>query len=865
MTYYIYLATSPKFSTGTIIQNTQVSPNTYTYVDGLNAGTYYWKIYAEGNGGGNQSTVYNFTIVTPPTLLSPANGVIINNNTLTFDWTDVQIIGKDVKYIVEVRDENGVTVSINNNIMASTFTASEVYSDGSYTWKVTPYSEEVKGDIVTYPPSNDYTFTIKTADTTSPSSPMPIFPENGAVINDNTLTFDWTDVTDPSGVRYIIQISINQEFSSHTSPVTSARWDGALLTSTYQVPDTVTQTDGTYYWRVYAIDGAGNVSPSSSVASYTVKTTPQNVIPSAPVLLSPQNGATVSSAPELDWGDVKDSDGIKYILEVSTDPNFSSAFNPTLSTSSYKLDEKFDDDTYYWRVYAVDGKENYSPPSMVFSFTINVKPPPNVPPIAKAGPDQTIKEDSMVYLDGSESYDPDEKPESLSFHWSQTFGPHVDLINSGSAFPSFTAPQTDQKVMSLKEAAELAYTKLIFELVVNDGKDESKPDSVIILVQDTGNPPNPPIAIDDNVSIEQGTMITLNVLGNDYDKEPDDTIKIISVSSPQYGTVRNNDDGTVTYVQSADFVGTDYFTYTISDKNGLESSATVRVIVNPVYGFPWEIIATTAIVIGGGGFAVYKFIHKNPPPKPKPHRPEISQTNIHTIRIEVNGGIQEETIDDPSLNNLEDKVKQDLAPTLDKIFKNNENLTRWGEFYKVAYSYKIQAEARGVSDTEIEQMIGAGVTIKEAASESLLTTISNNIISEIMKYLPAGFVYITIEDIRTQVKGLERETTFNVPFTGILHPFVEFLLVIDEMQRIPLAKVIFETDFTGTISDTQIISKGNKKKIRLGKLVASVSVSIVDTALTGVFHVSKRIPLGTIKEFEIDLSKFNLPAKFLKN
>jgi len=71
--------------------------------------------------------------------------------------------------------------------------------------------------------------------------------------------------------------------------------------------------------------------------------------------------------------------------------------------------------------------------------------PTNSPPVADAGPDQTVGKSVEVTLDGSESYDPHsggDSGEIVQWRWEQTYGPDVSLANADTATPSFTAPSS---------------------------------------------------------------------------------------------------------------------------------------------------------------------------------------------------------------------------------------------------------------------------------------------------------------------------------------------------------------------------------------------------------------------------------------
>jgi len=63
----------------------------------------------------------------------------------------------------------------------------------------------------------------------------------------------------------------------------------------------------------------------------------------------------------------------------------------------------------------------------------------NMAPVAEAGYDRRVRAGTVVYLDGSESYDPENAP--LHFEWVQLSGPAVSLSTSGSSpMAVFTAP-----------------------------------------------------------------------------------------------------------------------------------------------------------------------------------------------------------------------------------------------------------------------------------------------------------------------------------------------------------------------------------------------------------------------------------------
>ena len=87
------------------------------------------------------------------------------------------------------------------------------------------------------------------------------------------------------------------------------------------------------------------------------------------------------------------------------------------------------------------------------------------PPVAEAGPEQTVESGGLVTLDGSASYDPGNDP--LTFQWQQLGGPSVQLLEPERRATTFVAPQVSEPVT------------LTFQLTVDNGRDAAS-DTVAI-------------------------------------------------------------------------------------------------------------------------------------------------------------------------------------------------------------------------------------------------------------------------------------------------------------------------------------------------------------------------------------------------
>lgn len=101
----------------------------------------------------------------------------------------------------------------------------------------------------------------------------------------------------------------------------------------------------------------------------------------------------------------------------------------------------------------------------------------------------------------------------------------------------------------------------------------------------TVTPNIPPNAVDDTVTTNEDTPVTIDVRINDTDAEGD-PLTVTSVSQPNRGSVAINANGTVTYTPTANHYGADLFLYTLSDGHGGTDTALVWVTVTPVNDVP---------------------------------------------------------------------------------------------------------------------------------------------------------------------------------------------------------------------------------------------------------------------------------------
>ncbi|PHS41798.1 MAG: hypothetical protein COB07_01790 [Sulfurovum sp.] len=127
-----------------------------------------------------------------------------------------------------------------------------------------------------------------------------------------------------------------------------------------------------------------------------------------------------------------------------------------------------------------------------------------------------------------------------------------------------------------------------FTYTISDGNGGTATATVTITIIDPTDPANNAVtAVADSASTEVDTAVDIPVVINDYDPDYDDFNLTGITSQPANGTATINDNGTpndasddyIEYTPSNGFVGTDTFTYEITDEHGNTDTAIVTVTV----------------------------------------------------------------------------------------------------------------------------------------------------------------------------------------------------------------------------------------------------------------------------------------------
>ena len=200
-------------------------------------------------------------------------------------------------------------------------------------------------------------------DTSPPPAPTISWPTEGSVFNLTSSTgvrvaYDWSDVTDPSGIRaYHVQVSPNAEFRNDLQAEFDDWYEPWSPTSFdsyfYCCSDS---TNLTYSMRVQALDNAGNLGPWSPVRTYRLVSGSTSTTLTAPTLTSPpNNGRYAPGSITLAWNHV--AGATSYRLEADTTTNFNSSNKITVAnlTTNTRAVNLTGNRTWRWRVRAFNG------------------------------------------------------------------------------------------------------------------------------------------------------------------------------------------------------------------------------------------------------------------------------------------------------------------------------------------------------------------------------------------------------------------------------------------------------------------------------------------------------------------------------
>ncbi len=220
-------------------------------------------------------------------------------------------------------------------------------------------------------------------------------------------------------------------------------------------------------------------------------------------------------------------------------------------------------DTFTYRAY--DGTD-YSAPATV---TVVVTPVNDAP--VSTEDTYTVEEDSLLIVPapGVIQNDSDVENDPLT----------AELTSSVS---SGTLVFSEEGALVYSPDADF-YGTDVFHYRVFDGELYSADTTVTITVTPINDAP---VSADDTATCAEDTFAAFNVLDNDTDADPMDTLTAQVWSPPDHGTVAMASSGETTYTPDADWFGTDTFIYRTYDGTEYSSLAMVSIQVTSVNDTP---------------------------------------------------------------------------------------------------------------------------------------------------------------------------------------------------------------------------------------------------------------------------------------
>lgn len=197
-------------------------------------------------------------MVNATVLYTPTDGLYTNNNSIEFTWSLESL--PSIYHIQIANNSDFIDPIVNYDLLTTPYFMIESQEDGTYFWRARAHGIMGWGSF-----SEVWNFTI---DTVPPETPSLVSPIENIFINYSSPYLDWNEAS--GAYRYNIQIDDDLDM---TSPILDITPD--TTADNYQVASAL--ADGSYHWRVRAIDKAGNDGSWSSLNNFTIDTILPNV------------------------------------------------------------------------------------------------------------------------------------------------------------------------------------------------------------------------------------------------------------------------------------------------------------------------------------------------------------------------------------------------------------------------------------------------------------------------------------------------------------------------------------------------------------------------------------------------------------
>lgn len=317
--YRVQVSTDPGFNT--TVYNQLTVAHTATPPDNLPDTTLYWRVHGEDSSGnaGPESDVRSFdkTALAPPDPIGPMSGglpLAFPDDPPVFSWTPV---AGAKSYSLQIDDASDFIGASSFTTPNTSYTLTAPQTPGqTYYWRV---SATLTNNI-----STGYNPDPQSYDVDWSSAPTLLTPANTLSPPISDVVFSWNPV--PGAATYNLQVSPNGDFANFVVINQTA-----IKGTRFAPPETL--DNGSYFWRVQAVDANGDKGTWSGTNSSDSSQFTRGWVDAAhalerPTLLTPAwSSGNPTAIPHVDgslqlsWSPIHHASG--YEIELSSDPNFS--------------------------------------------------------------------------------------------------------------------------------------------------------------------------------------------------------------------------------------------------------------------------------------------------------------------------------------------------------------------------------------------------------------------------------------------------------------------------------------------------------------------------------------------------------------